>query len=51
MLRLYRYWKKRMRILQHKSKTTEDNKLGHQDDELVQDKMTKTREVTDFMVI
>lgn len=32
-------------------KLTEDNKLEHQDDELVQDKMTKIREVTDFMVI
>ncbi len=32
-------------------KLTEDNQPGHQDDELVQDKMTKIREVTDFMVI
>jgi hypothetical protein len=32
-------------------KLTEDNKLDHHDDELVQDKMTKIREVTDFMVI
>jgi len=32
-------------------KLTEDNKLGHQDDDLVLDKMTKIREVTDFMVI
>jgi hypothetical protein len=31
-------------------KLTEDNK-GHQDDESVQDKMTKVREITDFMVI
>ena len=31
-------------------KLTEDNKLEHQDAQ-VQDKMTKIREVTDFMVI
>ena len=40
-----------MRIYNIRVKLTEDNKLGHQDDELVQDKMTKIREVTDFMVI
>ncbi|MDQ5869720.1 MAG: hypothetical protein M3530_08335 [Thermoproteota archaeon] len=32
-------------------KLTEDNELGHQDDEIVEGKMTKAREVTDFMVI
>jgi hypothetical protein len=32
-------------------KLTEDNKLGHQDKRRIQDKMTKIREVTDFMVI
>ena len=32
-------------------KLTEDNELGHQDDELVQGRMTKIREVTEFMVI